>query len=177
MDAYRKAQDLLSRRAHFTVELRRKLEQRGYDAESIAKALDRLTDLGYLDDSACARRLAGELFHRRGYGRRVVSGRLRRKGVDPALAAAVVDEVFAALDPGELDAVLLRLWNRKRQGREDFYQYLYRRGFLAGEIEGFFQRWDREPGREEGGPAHRPAGCRAANDNQQRASKGEGDDR
>ncbi|MBW1646018.1 MAG: regulatory protein RecX [Deltaproteobacteria bacterium] len=151
MDVYQKAQDLLGRRPHFTAELRRKLQQRGYAAADIAMALDRLTDLGYLDDLTCARRLAEELFRRRGYGRRVISGRLRQRGVDAAMAAVVVEELFAALEPGELDDVFLRLWSRRRsRPPAAFCRYLYQRGFLTGEIEEFRRRRGRELGLDGG---------------------------
>ena len=52
---YEKAVQLLASRPHFRRELAGKLLQRGYPADEMEATLDRLTEQGYLDDSATAR--------------------------------------------------------------------------------------------------------------------------
>src|SRR6266496_2612342 len=49
---------LLESRARTRLELRQRLERRGFEAEAIERALDRLTGVGLVDDEAFARDLA-----------------------------------------------------------------------------------------------------------------------
>src|SRR5207248_9318412 len=57
---------MLARRAHSRAELRLKLRRRGYQPGEIEEALTRLTELGYIDDEAFARALAGRPSGQRG---------------------------------------------------------------------------------------------------------------
>jgi len=58
--------------------------------------------------------------------------RLRRKGLPSSLAQQITDELFAGVSATELEELFSRL---SRKARGDIYAYLYRRGFLAEEIE------------------------------------------
>jgi regulatory protein len=80
---------LLARRAHARLELHKKLERRGYEAEEVALALARLAGMGYLDDAA----FAGGLVRRRSAGRGplALSAELARSGVDRATADAALE--------------------------------------------------------------------------------------
>src|SRR3954470_22725251 len=78
---YQKALQLLATRAHFRRELAMKLTQRGYPAEEIAAALDRLTEQKYLDDRATARLFVESRRERTSEGRaRVRAGGPTRGG-------------------------------------------------------------------------------------------------
>src|SRR4051812_50101007 len=93
---YQKALQLLATRAHFRRELAMKLTQRGYPAEEIAAALDRLTEQKYLDDRATARLFVESRRERTSEGRaRLRSGLLQRGGPEGA-----VDAAPAGLTPG-----------------------------------------------------------------------------
>ncbi|MGH9380269.1 MAG: regulatory protein RecX, partial [Thermoanaerobaculia bacterium] len=61
---YRKALDLLARRAHFRAELRQKLERRDFSAAAVDEALGRLAEEGHLDDPATARAFVEERLRR-----------------------------------------------------------------------------------------------------------------
>jgi regulatory protein len=136
-DAWRKAQDLLARRAHFAAELRQKLKTRGFSAADIDSVIDRLTEFGYLDDVRNGRQLAEHYLWRQGYGRLMIVQRLRRKGLSAELARQITDELFAGVSAAELEELFARL---SRKARGNIYLYLYRRGFLAEEIEPFAAR-------------------------------------
>ncbi|MEA2109361.1 MAG: regulatory protein RecX [Pseudomonadota bacterium] len=137
-EAYHKAQDLLARRNHFSTELRQKLKTRGFAATAIDSAIDRLTEFGYLDDLNNGRQLAANYLWQKGYGRLMIAQRLRRKGLPLSLAQQIIDELFAGVSATELEELFSRL---SRKARGDIYAYLYRRGFLAEEIEPFVSRY------------------------------------
>ncbi|HVS65915.1 MAG TPA: regulatory protein RecX [Thermoanaerobaculia bacterium] len=89
---------LLSRRSHFESEIRGKLRARRYPAEEIDRTLEKLRGLGYLDDRATAEQwVAGER-RRRPQGRRRLSHRLERKGVDPEIVAAALDGIDESVE-------------------------------------------------------------------------------
>lgn len=136
--AYQKAQDLLARRAHFSAELRQKLKTRGFSATDIDSVIDRLTEFGYLDDLNNGRQLAAHYLWKNGYGRMMIDQRLRKKGLSSSLTRQITDELFAGVSTTELEELFLRL---SRKARGDIYAYLYRRGFLAEEIEPFVSRY------------------------------------
>jgi len=81
--------DLLARREHARLELRRKLMQRDFPADEIDAALDRLEADGLLSDErfaeAFVRQRAG-----RGYGPLRIRQELRERGVDDGLISAAL---------------------------------------------------------------------------------------
>ncbi|MCK4379051.1 MAG: regulatory protein RecX [Deltaproteobacteria bacterium] len=137
-EAYRKAQDLLARRAHFSAELRHKLKTRGFLASDIDSVIDRLTEFGYLDDLNNGRQLAAHYLWKKGYGRLMIAQRLQKKGLPSALARQITAEQFTGVSATELEELFSRL---SRKARGDIYAYLYRRGFLPEEIEPFVTRY------------------------------------
>ena len=70
----------LGRRAHSRLELRRKLQRKGYTAEEVDAVLTRLGELGYLDDAAFARGLVWR--RSAGRGPRALAAELLAKGID-----------------------------------------------------------------------------------------------
>jgi regulatory protein len=79
--AYEKALDLLARRQQTTVELRRKLRQRGYENEEVEAVIERLSDLRYLDDERTASDWAAELVSHGGMGRRRALEKMIKRGL------------------------------------------------------------------------------------------------
>ncbi len=129
-----KALDLLARRSHFRAELERKLLQRGFARDEVGAALDRVGELGYLDDLECGRRFARELLSRRPSGPAMVRAKLRARGAAGDTIDKVVRESFeggeSALVRQAADAWLARrAWNRERLAR-----HLHGRGFSHGAI-------------------------------------------
>ncbi|MEM6794224.1 MAG: regulatory protein RecX [Acidobacteriota bacterium] len=102
----------MARRAHFRLELKRKLEQRRYESEEIEEELERLAADGYLDDAGTAEiYLAGRL-RRGGLGPRRLIAELRERGLDDEAAAAAV---WAQIDDeSELAKDAAERWRRGR---------------------------------------------------------------
>ena len=81
-------------RPRSTAEVRRRLGQSGYRADLVEGAIDRLADLGMLDDEAFARAWVESRDRARPRGERALRAELRRMG----LAAADVEAALAARD-------------------------------------------------------------------------------
>ncbi len=95
----------LEPRARSVAEVRRRLTGNGYRAELVDAAIERLLDLGMLDDAAFARHWVESRDRARPRGRLGLTGELRRLGIDPATIAAVLDDrEAAAADRGAADA-------------------------------------------------------------------------
>lgn len=126
-----KAFDLVGRRPHFRRELEHKLVDRGFPPAEIEAALADLTRLGLLDDPQHARDLAAGSLSRKGFGPRRIRHELRRRGVEEATAATVVEELFR--DPEEeLRRARILAQRRAPAGRVDrdrLARQLDRRGF------------------------------------------------
>jgi len=92
--AYAAALRLLARREHSAVELRRKLDQRGFTAALITPALERLRGDGALSDE----RFAGSLARHRvgqGYGELRIRAELAQHGVEGSAAERALAELDA----------------------------------------------------------------------------------
>jgi regulatory protein len=114
------------------MELRRKLGRRGYPYDEVDAALDRLVELGYLDDASFAGGMVRQRLALR--GPRAISAELAARGVDRALA----DEAVAGFDEAAqlVSATRLaeRLYARKpvggyREMLDGVGSKLVRRGF------------------------------------------------
>ena len=112
MDAYTIALTLLSRRELSIAQLRERLVRRGCPSASIDRAVERLTADGTLDDRRVAL-AAARTATLKGRGRRRAVHDLERLGIDAALAAAAVDEVFGEIDER---ALLDRAIERRLKG-------------------------------------------------------------
>lgn len=128
--AFDRALRLLAQRPHFRDELRRKLLRRAYELAEIDEALDRLLELGYLDDRRLAAEEADRLRQRKGLARAGVAGKLAAKGAD----RTVIDEVLGGDDPREVERAEAfgRRW-LARGGRDGagLARFLARKGYPA----------------------------------------------
>lgn len=84
---------LLEGRPRTRRELEQALARRRVPAEAAGEVLDRLTDVGLIDDAAFARAWVDSRHTGRGLGRRALSAELRRKGVDGDVVASAVGSV------------------------------------------------------------------------------------
>lgn len=98
----------LEARSRSVAEVRRRLTGAGYQAELVEGAIERLTELGMLDDEAFARAWVESRDRARPRGERAIREELRLKGIERATADLVLDErreAAAASDPeGDPDA-------------------------------------------------------------------------
>ncbi|MFN2441668.1 MAG: regulatory protein RecX [Thermoanaerobaculia bacterium] len=137
---YAAAVRLLEYRFRARVELRRKLEDRDFDARAIEETLARLDDEGWLDDVRFARELARSRA-RKGVGPKRISLALRGFGVDDEAARAGMAEAAEEEPPEERlrEAVRKRMrilarrhgeeWLREPEGRKKLLAYLLHQGY------------------------------------------------
>lgn len=126
--AYDRAVKLLARRTHFRRELAEKLARRGYAADEVDEALDRLAERRYLDDGEAARQFVRGRLSRGGYGRARLRSELGARGVEEEVAREVLDELLP-----EDDTEAARE-EARRSGKTDpaaVARRLERRGFSA----------------------------------------------
>ena len=130
-----KACDLLSYRDHSARELVDKL-MRKFDRDTAESAVERLTELGLVNDAEFARKYAAELSETKGESARSVARRLFEKGID----RDTVEETLAELplDEGaKLDLIIEKKYTGKlgtQKGRDSVFSALQRRGFLCSDI-------------------------------------------
>lgn len=123
----------LSYRARSTSEVEKKLKERGFGPEVVSETIDRLKELGFLDDLSFARGLAKDLALIKGYGRFQVEKRLRDKGIEEEDLVHAVESVFSEVDEYE---AARRLALKKTKGtlnsiedKAKIGRYLYGRGY------------------------------------------------
>lgn len=132
--AMTRALNVLGYRARAEGELRERLERSGYADGTVEAVVERLRELGYLDDEEFARNAAREKARR--YGPRRILVDLKRSGVDEEVAREAVEEEFSGDD--ETDAASRAAERRYNTGeRSDalarrVYGFLARRGYSAG---------------------------------------------
>jgi regulatory protein len=131
----------LEARSRSVAEVRRRLTTAGYRADLVDGAIERLTDLGMLDDEAFARGWVESRDRARPRGERALRDELRLKGIDRAIVDVVLDERRTTDDtaaiPDRLAAErLLQKHARSleriadpRRRRERAYALLARNGF------------------------------------------------
>ena len=90
------AAELLAGRGYLSGELEKKLKSKGHDAKETAQAVERLQELGYVDDEAYARRYAADAAAK-GKGKLRIARELQQKGArgdvaKEALQALASDE-------------------------------------------------------------------------------------
>jgi regulatory protein len=82
----------LEARSRSVSEVRRRLAGAGYRADLVEGAIERMTELGMLDDAAFARAWVESRDRARPRGERAIREELRLKGIDRATVDAVIDE-------------------------------------------------------------------------------------
>ncbi len=131
---------LLESRARTRLELRQRLERRGFEAEAIERALDRLTGVGLVDDEAFARDLAASRVEQGVDAPRIIV-ELKDRGIAPDLAVRIAGESAPPSDRAERCRELAedRLSKLKRLRPEVQYRrlaaYLVRRGYPGDVVE------------------------------------------
>ncbi len=148
--AIHKCYDLLSRRDHSVKELRTKL-LRTVDENHADKAIDRMIELGYLDDEKYARNLVKYLIESRKMSKAFIKQELYKHGI----AADIINEVMAEAEIDNLPAVMdliLRKYKNKldaENGKEKVIAALMRKGFSYSDIKEAFYRIENDEMDEE----------------------------
>jgi regulatory protein len=121
---------LLSGRAHGRAELEAKLKKRGFEADAISKALERLDQLGLTDDRAFAQSCMTGMARRRPEGKLKTRARLKQKG----LPDNIIDEAITAIDQPALcraaaEKKMRVLSGPPEQKKKKLITFLKNRGF------------------------------------------------
>lgn len=141
--AMTRALNVLGYRARAEDEMRERLLRAGYAPETVEAVVERLRELGYLDDAEFARNAARE--KARKYGPRRVYGDLMRSGVGEELAREAVESQFS--EDSEFEAAQSAAGRRYNTSeRSDVvarrvYGFLVRRGYSVGVCAGVAQRY------------------------------------
>ena len=77
------------------VQLERKLRQRGCDDDIARRVLDRMTEVGLVDDEAYAEMLVRARHSEKGLARRALAHELRKQGIDQEVADEALSQVGA----------------------------------------------------------------------------------
>jgi regulatory protein len=85
--------NLLTTRARTRSELSGDLTRRGFDPDVIREVLDRLVEVGLVDDADFAEQWVTSRHRHQGLGRRALADELRRKGVDQETAGVALAEI------------------------------------------------------------------------------------
>jgi len=91
-DIHERALGLLAVRQRSRRELERRLVQAGFEAEAVADELERLEQVGLIDDAAFAAAVVESRIGVRGESRRAVGIKLQQAGVDREVALAALDQ-------------------------------------------------------------------------------------
>jgi regulatory protein len=130
--AMNRALNLIGYRARSEAEVRERLRLRGHGEGAIGAVIERLRELGYLDDEEFARSAAHQ--KARKYGPRRVEADLRRGGVGTEAARRAVEEEFDGRS--ELEDARRAARQRYNTEKSDalarrVYGFLMRRGYSA----------------------------------------------
>jgi regulatory protein len=129
--AFELAVGAISRKERTVAELREWLAAREVEADEAEEALERLTEIGELDDERFARRYAEDKRDLRGWGPDRIREALVERGIERALAEAAADGDGPA-EQAERAAALLRGRGADlgdETGRGKALAYLARRGY------------------------------------------------
>ncbi len=91
-DIHERALGLLAVRQRSRRELERRLVQAGFESDTVAAELDRLEQVGLVDDAAFAASVVESRMGVRGESRRAVGVKLQQAGVDREVALAALDQ-------------------------------------------------------------------------------------
>ena len=94
MTCYDKALSLLALREHTEVELRNKLNAKGFTKKEVDEAIKKLLDENFLSDSRFCQVYIRSRLKKNPEGKSILIMRLRQKGVSAELAKEEVDSYF-----------------------------------------------------------------------------------
>lgn len=117
----------LSIRNYFTHELREKLEAKGFEADEIEKALNKMVEMGYLDDAKTRQQFIQNK-SRKGYGPKMIAWQLRdRLGENSQVLISNEEQVQ------EIQALIQKKYRKldlsDPKARQKIMAALVRRGF------------------------------------------------
>src|ERR1700761_3392527 len=126
---------LLTARARTRAELAGQLAKRGYPDDLSSRVLDRLTDVGLVDDAGFAEQWVHSRRANAGKGKRALAAELHTKGVDNDVITSVLGGINPAAERGRAEQLVRSRLRRGKLGDADLrvsrrlVAMLARRGF------------------------------------------------
>lgn len=126
------AANLLSYRPRSTQEIREKLQKKAYDEFVIEAAIERMSNLGYLDDRAFARFWIESRNRSKPRGRTALRYELRQKGIADTIIRELLEDMLDE-ESAAYEAAQAKIRQMRGKTRFEFKQkigsFLQRRGF------------------------------------------------
>lgn len=147
--AVNKCYDLLSRRDHSVKELREKL-LRTVDSVSANKAINKMLELGYLDDEKYAKSLLNYLIENKKMSKSFIKKEMYKRGIDNDIISNCLEDVEIDAISSILDLLetkyISKLSNSEnyQKNKEKVIMSLMRKGFSYGDIKSAFYRLENE---------------------------------
>jgi regulatory protein len=110
---------LLTARARTRVELEGQLTKRGYPDDVSNRVLDRLTEVGLVDDADFAEQWVQSRRANAGKGKRALAAELRTKGVDDDVITAVLADIDAGAERQRAERLVRDKLRREKLGDDD----------------------------------------------------------
>jgi len=110
---------LLTARARTRAELEGQLAKRGYPDEVSGRVLDRLTEVGLVDDADFAEQWVQSRRANVGKGRRALAAELRTKGVDDGVITAALADIDAGAERERAEQLVRDKLRREKLGDDD----------------------------------------------------------
>ncbi|MDT5233213.1 MAG: regulatory protein [Mycobacterium sp.] len=126
---------LLTARARTRAELAGQLARRGYPDDVSTRVLDRLTDVGLVDDAGFAEQWVHSRRVNAGKGKRALAAELHTKGVDNDVITSVLGGIDPAAERGRAEQLVRTKLRRENLSDDDvrvsrrLVAMLARRGF------------------------------------------------
>jgi regulatory protein len=105
---------LLTARARTRAELEGQLAKRGYPDDVSTTVLDRLTDVGLIDDTDFAEQWVRSRRINAGKGKRALAAELRTKGVDDEVITAALADIDAGAERERAEQLVIDKLRRER---------------------------------------------------------------
>lgn len=136
-----KCYDLLSRRDHSVKELKTKL-LRTVDEKNADKAIDRMLELGYLDDEKYAKILLKHLVENKNMSKAFVKQEMFKRGISSDIVSNILEDNEIDNVPSIINLVMTKYRNKlnAENGSEKVIAALMRKGFSYYDIKEAFDR-------------------------------------
>ena len=140
-----KCYDLLSRRDHSVKELKTKL-LRTVDEKNADKAIEKMLELGYLDDEKYARNLVKYLAQTRNMSKNHIKQEMFKRGIPNEIIVMVMEDYEFDNVSCVVDLILTKYRNKlnNEDGNKKVIASLMRKGFSYSDIKNAFYRIENE---------------------------------
>lgn len=140
-----KCYDLLSRRDHSVKELKTKL-LRTVDEKNADKAIEKMLELGYLDDEKYARNLVKYLAQTRNMSKNHIKQEMFKRGIPNEIINSVMEDYVFDNVSCVVDLILTKYRNKlnNEDGNKKVIASLMRKGFSYSDIKNAFYRIENE---------------------------------